>query len=84
MFFKIIIKSIGNKKEKRLKIIVNKYYSKKAVERNLIKRRLRAVLRPFVLKYQDKQFLVFVYPISKNLNFWQLKNEVEKILQEKL
>lgn len=79
MYLEIKIKPKRSLK-KPIMIIIFKNFSKKAVERNLIKRRIRAILRPLI---KNNDFLVFVRPAAKNLNFLMLKKEIFKQLKEK-
>ncbi len=72
MYLEVKIKPKKSLK-KPIMIIIFKNYSKKAVERNLIKRRIRAILRPFI---KENDFLVLVKPEAKQLNFLQLKEEI--------
>ncbi len=60
---------------KRLFLAVGTAVSKKAVVRNLLKRRLRAVMRP-ILKDNKEDFLVIAKPGAQLLTFAELKEEV--------
>ena len=51
-----------------------------AVTRNLIKRRLRAVLYNYIGKISSKNIIIVAHPTIINLTFEQISNQVEKIL----
>jgi ribonuclease P protein component len=58
----LFFKTINNKLEdNRIGFIVSKKVSKKAVERNKIKRRLREILRSITLDNQEKNRWSFYY-----------------------
>lgn len=62
---------------KLLLIAVSTKVSKKATARNLIKRRIRAIMKP-ILKYSEYTYLVIVKPEAIKLNYQELKNELFK------
>jgi ribonuclease P protein component len=63
----------------RFGIIVGKNYSKKAVERNKIKRRIREILKE--QSAQGLDIIVVVSPGAEN-DFEKLKGNVEKLLKK--
>ncbi|MCL4399725.1 ribonuclease P protein component [Patescibacteria group bacterium] len=72
---------VKKKKEGGKSIIaVGKSVSKKATERNLIKRRIRAVLRS--AKNSPASLFVVAKPGVLSLNFNELKKEIENQINE--
>ena len=68
-------------KYSRFSVIVPLKFSKKAVERNKIKRKFREVLRRFFLNLSfDGVFII--KEGAKKLNFWEIKKEIEKIFKK--
>jgi ribonuclease P protein component len=68
-----------NNPERLLEIVIGKKNIKKSVTRNLIKRRLRAILRPYLAA--DKKIVVVVGPGADILSFAELKNLIESELK---
>jgi ribonuclease P protein component len=64
---------------RRLVIVVGKAVSKKSVDRNLLKRRIRVVMRSFVGEAEN-DFTVIVRPEANKLSFKGLKSELENLL----
>lgn len=78
----ITLKKIVSKTSKgRCVIIVGKNVEKKAVERNKIKRRLRAILRPLLAEERKKEqgVRVVARPGIGTTTFRALKQEVESV-----
>ncbi len=69
------------KKRKKLFLVLSSKVFKKAYERNLIKRRLRAIIYPF-LKKEKKKYLLIVKPPIKDLSFQELKSLLEESLKK--
>jgi len=65
---------------KQLLLIVGGAVAKKAVVRNRLKRRLRAIMRP-ILKDKDNDFLIIARPGAAEATFSALKEEIKKILK---
>ena len=65
-------------KKDKLWIRVSKKVSKKAVVRNKIKRRVRSILKDYDVDLS--KYVLSVLPISLELNFEQLKDEIENKL----
>jgi ribonuclease P protein component len=80
----LFFKTINNKLEdNRIGFIVSKKVSKKAVERNKIKRRLREILRSITLDNQEKIDGVFItFPSIKEKSFEEMKKEVFSLLKK--
>jgi ribonuclease P protein component len=66
--------------EKRITVIVDKKYSKKAVERNLIKRRLRAILQQQILPPGD--LIIKVKKEAINFGFKDLESQIIQCLKK--
>ena len=64
--------------ERKLTIVVGTNVSKKAVERNKIRRRVRAIMQKEARK--EKRYVVIAHPEAKNLLFQELKNQIERQL----
>lgn len=64
----------------QLVIVVGKNTARKATERNLLKRRIRAIMQPYVHKRQGDGFIVVARPGSAALSFRELKQKIEKQL----
>lgn len=58
-------------------IVVSKKYSRKAVERNKVKRRVREILREL---NTDKRYKIILKPSAKNLSYQELKEEINKTI----
>jgi ribonuclease P protein component len=68
--------SIGRQK-KSIMVIVGAKVSKKATERNLLKRRIRAIMKP-IIEREKKEYTVIAHPEATKLTFQELKTELEK------
>jgi ribonuclease P protein component len=64
-----------------LKIIIGKSVAKKAVERNRLRRRIRAIFRPLV-KESGKNYVIIAHPGSAKASFAELKEEILKKLTD--
>jgi len=67
--------------EKEFIISVSKKVSKKAVIRNLIKRRIRPILKKFDLK--PARYLLIANPGAEKIRGVELQSELEKVLKIK-
>lgn len=77
---KIVVKEKPKgSQNKPLVVVVGKKVSKKATKRNLIKRRVRSIMREFI-KRQKKDYTVIVGSGAKNLDFKEMKKEIENQL----
>lgn len=65
----------------KLIISVSKKTAKKAVTRNLVKRRVRAVVRPLLPKLTPKTYLLVARPGAENLKGALLKQELAELLK---
>lgn len=80
LFLKVINNDLDSN---RFGFIVSKKVSKKAVERNLIKRRLREIVRLSPLDNREKIDGVFIAsPLIKEKTFQEIKEEVNSLLEE--
>lgn len=69
----------NNTKNSRFGIIVSLKVSKKAVERNKIKRRIREIIKSELDKIQDgKDFVIVVLPKITEKNFGEIKKSIVK------
>ena len=64
---------------KPLVVVIGTRVSKKATERNLLRRRIKAIMQPIVRKL-ERDFVVIVKPGAERLTYQELKNEIEKKL----
>jgi len=71
----------NNLQQCRFGIVVGKNYSKKAVERNKIKRRIREILRKMSADTKGFDVIVVALPRAEN-DFKKLKENVEKLLKK--
>lgn len=72
-----------NKDELKFGFIVSLKISKKAVKRNKLKRRMREILRQEIPKLKKGFWGIFLPKRSAiELDFWQLKKEIEEILKK--
>ncbi len=58
-------------------IVVSKEYSKKAVERNKTKRRIREIIREL---NKGKKYKIILKPSAKDLSYQELKKEINKTI----
>jgi len=72
-----LIDSKGDNKKRKPIIVISKKVVKLAASRNLIKRRIRAILREAHLP-QNKNFYVFVGEDVSKFKFQDLKDEIFK------
>lgn len=63
---------------KPVMIVVGTRISKKASERNLIKRRIKAIIYPIIKKRLKSDYIITANPEIKNANFEEIKGELEK------
>lgn len=76
MSFIVIKKKPGGSQKKPLFIVIKKVEYKKATERNLIKRRIRSVINPFIKKQKGNDYCVIVKHGANVVSFQELKNEI--------
>lgn len=76
MSFLVVKVNPAGFQKKPLIIAIGTRVSKKAVERNLIKRRIRAIMQP-AIKKKDKNYLIIARPEVKRLTYQELKKELE-------
>lgn len=68
-------------KERKVGFIVSKKVSKKAVERNKIKRRLREIIRKNKKSIKENiSIIIIALPSLKNVSFKEMEIEVKNIL----
>ena len=68
-------------KEKRFGFIISKKISKRAVDRNKIKRRMAEVIRKNLEKFKDGTRMIFLAKkeiLKKGIN--EIENEIEKLI----
>jgi len=65
-----------NSQKEPLVIVVGTRVSKKATTRNLLKRRIRAIMRP-VMKNRINDYVIIVKPETTKLTYLELKEEIE-------
>lgn len=71
----------GPQKE-QIVVLVGKNVSKKATQRNLLKRRIKAIMRSIIKGAgKDNEFLIVVKPEARQLTFKELKEEIENKTQ---
>ncbi|KKU91569.1 MAG: hypothetical protein UY23_C0001G0175 [Candidatus Jorgensenbacteria bacterium GW2011_GWA1_48_11] len=71
----------GAENRKNPVISLGKAVAKKAVTRNRIKRRIRAIAKPFV-KNQTKEVFIIVRPEAAGQSYQSLKQELEKAFKK--
>jgi len=72
---------LNNLKQSRFGFVVSKKVDKRAVVRNKIKRRLRAVVRENLSKIRPGyDVMILTRSEIKNLTFMQLKNKIDDLL----
>ena len=66
----------------RIGFVVSKKISKKAVVRNLIKRRLREAARSFIPELKPGlDIVVFALKGTEGLDFWKIKDNLKNLFQ---
>jgi len=75
--FFVVYQSENSAAHFRFAISVSKKYGK-AVDRNLIKRRLREITRQAGIK-GNKDFLIIVKPCARNLDFAEIKTNMSQL-----
>lgn len=73
----IVKEKPSGSQDKELIIVAGTKVSKKATDRNLIKRRIRSIFRELTKK-GNKEYTVIVRSNALNLDFKQLKQEIKK------
>lgn len=74
------IKILKNSSFKKPVVVVGRNVAKKAVERNFLKRRIRAILRP-IIKEKKEIFLIRVRPEAAQASFAELKSAISEKLK---
>jgi ribonuclease P protein component len=74
----VIIKNNSNNLNNNI-IVVSKKYSKKAVERNKMKRKIREILNSIS---KNKKYKIIVNSSAKFLSYEELKKEIIKSINE--
>jgi len=79
----ILVKYLYNKEEdSKIGFIVSKKVSKKATERNKIKRRFREIIRANKEKIKKGLGIIIIaLPSSKKLSFKEIDSEIKNILE---
>ena len=72
----VTIKLQKDDEKRPLTIIVGLNVSKKAVERNKVRRRIRAIMRN-----KEGKYVIIVHPGATTILFQELKQQIEKQLQ---
>ncbi len=65
-----------------LKLILGRNVAKKATERNLLKRRVRVVVQPFIGK-SEAGFVIIVKPGAVRLTYGELEKELVQTIKTK-
>jgi len=82
-FENITLRFVKNKLEcSRIGFVVSGKFSKKAVERNKIKRQLRAILRKNIQLLDSGLDIVIIPKKGKPISYFLLQENVEKALQK--
>jgi len=72
----------NNLKQTRFGIVIGKNYSKKAVERNKIKRRIREIIHSKIAEIkQGLDIIIVVLPGAEN-SFEKLEKEISRLLEK--
>ncbi len=77
----ISVKRTTGKSPSRPVIVVSKKIAKKATDRNLLRRRIRAIVRPFAAG--NSSFFIIAKPGVLDLSFKELQNEIESQIRNK-
>lgn len=77
-----IIKKAPPHHRKRLTIVIGKEVVKGAVQRNLLKRRIRAIVQPVIGQVGDS-FVIIVRPGAASLSYPELEKELKRALEVK-
>mgnify|MGYP001569757848 CR=1 FL=1 len=75
----LFIKPAPDTQKKPVIVIVGSTVAKKATDRNLIRRRVRAIITP-IAKARKKSFVAIAKPEAKKASFYDLKSEIDKQL----
>lgn len=71
------VKTVGNEADQvRVGVIVSSKVSKKAVDRNKIKRRIKEVFRLRLNKIKPADYVIIVLPEIKDKGFWEIENSI--------
>lgn len=75
---RIIVKEKNKKKDnKSLIVVAGVKFSKKATDRNKIKRQIRSIFKELT-NNNNKQYTIIVTPAARNMSFSELKEEIKK------
>ncbi len=61
-------------------VIVSKKVAKKSVGRHILKRRVRAAVRPWFAAHSGTSLLIYLRPGSESLTFADISNEINTLL----
>lgn len=75
-----ILKNYKNKTVCRFTIVVSRQIFCRAVQRNLIKRRLRSLVGKRIKRCRSTDFIIFVKPSARHYSYVELKEVVENLL----
>lgn len=67
--------------KKPITIIIGRRITKKAVQRNLLKRRIKAIFNSVFLKNNHYDYLIKIKPGAIKASFVDLKNEIKEKLK---
>ena len=70
-------------RQKSLAVNINKTVSKKATERNLLKRRVRAAAQPFI-KNKNRKIIIIIKPEALKKTFLELNEEIKKEIKKNI
>jgi ribonuclease P protein component len=77
-----VVKRNPKRRGKSLKVILGKSVAKRAVLRNLLKRRIRAVMQP-IISESDADFVIIVRPGAADLSYEELRKELVREVEAK-
>jgi ribonuclease P protein component len=78
----VIVKKVPKNQGKPLKVIISKGAVKSAVGRNLLKRRIRAIMRPATAEPEDA-FIVIARPGAADLSYDELRKELIREVEKR-
>lgn len=71
----LVVKKAPKNQKKPLRVVLSKGVAKRAVVRNLLKRRIKAVMRP-VIEEADTGFVIIVRPGAASLSYKEIEEEL--------
>jgi len=79
----LVLRARNNKlKSSRFGFVVNKKFSKKAVERNKIKRRLREIIKTRISKIKKPSDAIIIVMPKMNNDFQELEKTIDKLFKK--